>query len=172
MNQEYTYKLDNLREIYKALEIYNLQRLNQEETENQNRSITNEETGSIIKKPSTTKKPRNSQFYWWILAKNKNHGTQSHHFMTNRWENSDRPYFLGLQNHWRWWLSHEIKRHLLLGRKAITNLDSVLQSRDITLLTKVHIVKAIVFPGVMYGCKIWTIKKAECWRIDAFQLWY
>ena len=58
--------------------------------------------------------------------------------------------------------SHEIKRRLLLGRKAMTNLDSVLQSRDITLLTKVHIVKAMVFPGVVYGCKIWTIKKAEC----------
>ena len=58
--------------------------------------------------------------------------------------------------------SHEIKRQLLLGRKAMTNLDSVLQSRDITLLTKVHIVKAMVFPGVVYGCKIWTIKKAEC----------
>ena len=58
--------------------------------------------------------------------------------------------------------SHETKRRLLLGRKAMTNLDSVLQSRDITLLTKVHIVKAMVFPGVVYGCKIWTIKKAEC----------
>ena len=58
--------------------------------------------------------------------------------------------------------SHEIKRQLLLGRKAMTNLDSVLQSRDITLLTKVHIVKATVFPGVVYGCKIWAIKKAEC----------
>lgn len=64
MNQGYTYKLDNLGEIYKALEIYNLQRLNEEGIENQNRSITNEETGSVIKKPSTTKKPRNSQFYW------------------------------------------------------------------------------------------------------------
>ena len=67
--------------------------------------------------------------------------------------------------------SHEIKRHLLLGRKAKTNLDSTLKSRDVTLLTKVHLVKAIVFPVVMYGCKNWTIKKAECWRIDVFQLW-
>ena len=67
--------------------------------------------------------------------------------------------------------SHEIKRHLLLGRKAMTNLDSILKSRDITLLTKVHIVKAMVFPVVMYGCESWTIKKAECQRIDAFQLW-
>ena len=66
---------------------------------------------------------------------------------------------------------HEIKRHLLLGWKAMTNLDSVLKSRDITLLTKVHIVKAMVFPVVMYGCENWTIRKAECWRIDAFELW-
>ena len=67
--------------------------------------------------------------------------------------------------------SHEIKRRLLLGRKAMTNLDSILKSRDITLPTKVHIVKAMVFPVVMYGCETWTIKKAECWRIDAFELW-
>ena len=67
--------------------------------------------------------------------------------------------------------SHEIKRHLLLGRKVMTNLDSILKSRDITLLTKVHLVKAIVFPVVMYGCESWTIKKAECQRIDAFELW-
>ena len=67
--------------------------------------------------------------------------------------------------------SHEIKRHLLLGRKAMTNLDSILQNRDITLLTKVHLVKAMIFPVVMYGCKSWTIKKAECRRIDAFELW-
>ena len=66
--------------------------------------------------------------------------------------------------------SHEIKRCLLLGRKAMTNLDSVLNSRDITLLTKVHIVKAMVFPVVMYGCQSWTIRKAECQRIDAFEL--
>ena len=67
--------------------------------------------------------------------------------------------------------SHEIKRHLLLGRKAMTNLDSVLKSRDITLLTKVHLVKAMVFPGVMYRCESWTIKKTECRRTDAFELW-
>ena len=67
--------------------------------------------------------------------------------------------------------SHEIKRHLLLGRKAITNLDSILKSRDITLPTEVHIVKAMVFPVVMYGCESWTIKKAEHQRIDAFELW-
>ena len=67
--------------------------------------------------------------------------------------------------------SHEIKRHLLLGRKVMINLDSVLRNRDITLLTKVHLVKAMVFPVVMYGCERWTIKKAESRRIDAFELW-
>ena len=65
---------------------------------------------------------------------------------------------------------HEIKRHLLLGRKAMTNLDSILKSRDITLPTKVCILKAMVFPVVMYGCLSWTVKKAECWRMDAFEL--
>ena len=67
--------------------------------------------------------------------------------------------------------SHEIKRCLLLGRKVMTNLDSFLKSRDITLPTKVHLVKAVVFPVVMYGCESWTIKIAECQRIDAFKLW-
>ena len=67
--------------------------------------------------------------------------------------------------------SHEIKRHLLLGRKAMTNLDSILKSRDISLPTKVHLVKAMVFPVVMYGCESWTIKKDEHQRTDAFELW-
>ena len=67
--------------------------------------------------------------------------------------------------------SHEIKRRLLLGRKAMTNLDSILKSRDITLPTKVHLVKAMIFPVVMYGCGNWIIKKAEHWRIDALELW-
>ena len=67
--------------------------------------------------------------------------------------------------------SHEIKRRLLLGRKVITNLDSILKSRDITLPTKVHLVKAMVFPVIMYGCESWTIKKAESQRIDALELW-
>ena len=67
--------------------------------------------------------------------------------------------------------NHEIKRHLLLGRKVITNLDSILKSRDVTLPTKVRLVKAMVFPVVMYGCESWTIKKAEHRRIDAFELW-
>ena len=67
--------------------------------------------------------------------------------------------------------SHEIKRHLLLGRKARTNLDSILKGREITLPTKVHLVKAMVFPVVMYGCESWTVKKAEGQRMDAFELW-
>ena len=68
--------------------------------------------------------------------------------------------------------SHDIKRRLLLGRKAMTNLDVILKSRDITLLTKIHLIKAMVFPVVMYGCDSWTIKKAECQETDVFKLWY
>ena len=100
--------------------------------------------------------------------------TQSHHFMANRWGNngnSDRFYFLGLQITVDGDCSHEIKRRLLLGRKAMTNLDIILKSRDITLPTKVRLVKAMVFPVVMYGCESWTIKKAEHWSIDVFELW-
>ena len=67
--------------------------------------------------------------------------------------------------------SHEIKRCLLLGKKVMTNLDSIFKSRDVTLLTKVRLVKAMVFPVVMYGCESWTVKKAECRRIDALELW-
>ena len=88
--------------------------------------------------------------------------------------NSDRLYFLGLQNHSRRLqnhCSHEIKRWLLLGRKIMTSLDSILKSRDITLLTKFCLVKAMVFPVPMYGYESWTIKKAELQRIDAFELW-
>ena len=87
--------------------------------------------------------------------------------MANRWRNSVRLYFLGLQNH----CSHEIKRCLLLGKKVMTNLDSRLKSRDVILPTKVHLVKAMNFLVVMYGCESWTIKKAECQRIDVFELW-
>ena len=78
-------------------------------------------------------------------------------------------YFLGLQNHCTE-CSHKIKRCLLLGRKAMTNPDSILKNRDIILLTKVRLVKAMAFPVVMYGCESWTIKKADCQRIDAFEL--
>ena len=105
-------------------------------------------------------------------SKNENHGIWFHHFMTNRRGksgSSDRFYFIGLPNHWGWWFcSHEIRRHLLLWRKAMTNLDNIQKSRDITLPTKVHLVKAMVFPVVMYGFESWTIKKAEHRRTDAF----
>ena len=84
--------------------------------------------------------------------------------------NNDRLYFLGLQITTDGDCSHEIKRHLFLGRKAMINLDSILKSKDITLPTKVHLVKAMVFPVVTYGCESWTIKKAECRRTDAFEL--
>ena len=93
--------------------------------------------------------------------------------MANRWGNNgngERLYFGGLQNHMVT-CSHEIKRHWLLGRKPMTNLDRILKSRDITLPTKVCLAKAMIFPVVMYGCEKWTIKKAECRRIDAFELW-
>ena len=86
--------------------------------------------------------------------------------------NSGRLYFLGLQNHCRWGLwPQNYKRRLSFERKAITNLDSILKSRNITLPTKVHIVKAMIFPIVMYGCECCTIKKAEHQKIDAFELW-
>ena len=94
--------------------------------------------------------------------------------MANRWGNSGNSvwfYFSGLQNHCRCDCSHEIKRCLLLGRKVMTNLDSIFKSRDITLPTKVRLVKAMLFPVVMYGCESWTVKKAEHQRIDAFELW-
>ena len=92
--------------------------------------------------------------------------------MANRWgSNGNRLYFLGLKITADGDCSHEIKRCLLLGRKAMTNLDIILKSRDTTLPTKVCLVKAIVFPVVMHGCESWIIKKAECQRIDAFELW-
>ena len=96
----------------------------------------------------------------------------SHYSMANRREkcgSSDRFCFLGFQNHCRCDCSHQIKRHLLLlGRKAMTNLDSLLKSKDITVLTKVHIVKAMIFPLVMQRYESWTIRKAKCWKIGAF----
>ena len=94
--------------------------------------------------------------------------------MANRWETMEmvRDFiFLGSKITAYADYSHEIKRCLLLGRNAITNLDSILKSRDITLLTKVLVVKTMAFPVVMYGCESWTIKKAECRRMDAFELW-
>ena len=94
--------------------------------------------------------------------------------MGNRWGNSVRLYFWGAPKSLKMVIaamSHKIKRLLLLGRKAMTKLDRILKSRDITLSTKVRLVKAMVFPVVMYGCESWTVKKAECQRIDAFELW-
>ena len=94
--------------------------------------------------------------------------------MANRWGNSGnsvRLYFLGSKITADGDCSHEIKRYLLLGRKVMTNLDSILKSRDITLTTKVRLVKAMVFPVVVYGCEGWTVKKAELQRMDAFELW-
>ena len=98
----------------------------------------------------------------------------SQHFIENGGETMEtaRLYFPGLQNHCRQRCSRGITRCLLAGRKATTNLDSVLKSRDITLPAKVCTVKAVVFPVVMYGCESWTIKKAECQRIDAFEPWW
>ena len=91
--------------------------------------------------------------------------------MANRWGNSDRFYFGGFKITADGDCSHEIKRHFLLGRKVMTNLDSILKSRDITLPTNIHLVKAMVFLVVMYRCESWSIKKTEYLRIDAFELW-
>ena len=97
-----------------------------------------------------------------------------HHFMANRWETVETVADLilgGSKITADGDCSHEIKKRLLLGRKVMTNLDSILKSRDVTLPTKVHLVKVMVFPVVMYGCESWTVKKAEHQRIDAFELW-
>ena len=108
------------------------------------------------------------------IQKNQDHGIQFHHFMANRWETMETVtdfIFLGSKITMDGDCSHEIKICLLLGRKAMTNLDNILKSRDITLSAKVHLVKAMVFPVVMYGCESWIIKKAECSSIDTFELW-
>ena len=94
--------------------------------------------------------------------------------MANRWGNSGnsvRLFFWAPKSLQMVNCSHEIKTHLLLGRKVMTNLDSILKSRDITLPAKVHLVKALVFPVVMYGCESWTVKRVECRKIDAFEWW-
>ena len=104
------------------------------------------------------------------IQKTKIMASSSHHFMANRWGNggnSVRPYFFGSKITADGDCSHEIKRRLLLERKVMTNLDSVLKSRDITLPANVHLVKAMVFPVVTYGRESWTVKKAECQRIDS-----
>ena len=107
-------------------------------------------------------------------SKNEDHGIWSHHFMANRWgnnANSGRLYFWGSKITADGDCSHEIKRRFLLGRKVMTKLDSTLKNRDITLPTKVHLVTAMVFPVVMYGCESWAIKKVEHQKIDAFEQW-
>ena len=103
-------------------------------------------------------------------SENEDHGIWSHHFMGNRCGNSVRLYFGGSKITADGDSSHEIKRCLLLGRKVMTNLDRIFKSRDITLPTKVRLIKAMVFPVVMYGCESWTVKKAECRKIDPFEL--
>ena len=106
--------------------------------------------------------------------KNEDHGIWSHLFMANRWGEMETVtdfIFLGSKITADGDCSHQIKKHLVLGKKVMTNLDSILKSRDITLLTKFHLVKAMVFPVVMYGWESWTVKKAEHQRIDAFELW-
>ena len=106
--------------------------------------------------------------------KNEDHGIQSNNFMADRWGNSgnsDRLYFLGSKITTDGECSHETKRHFLLGIKAMINLDSIVKSRDIIWLTKVHLVKAVVFPVVMYGCDSSTRIKARYQRIGAFELW-
>ena len=126
-----------------------------------NSIVTMENSLSVPQKAGQSY-PMTLQFYSW------------YHFMGNRWGNSGnsvRLYFWGLKITADVDGSHEIKRCLLLGRKVMTNLDSIFKSTDITLPTKVRLVKAIVFPVVMYGCESWTVKKAECQRIDAFELW-
>ena len=114
----------------------------------------------------------------WLKAQhseNKDHGIRSCHFMKIDGETMETVsdfVFLGSKITAVGDCSHEIKRRLLLRRKVMTNLDSTLKSTDITLPTKVRLAKAMVFPVIMYGCESWTIKKAECQRIDAFELWY
>ena len=104
---------------------------------------------------------------------NQDHGNWSHHVTSNRWGNNGYSGWLycgGLQNHFIGDSSLKFKRRLLLGRKFMTNLDSILKSRDVTLPTKTHLIRAMVFQVVRYGCESWNIKTAECRRIDAFEL--
>ena len=131
-------------------------------------------TPPLRQKWRRTKEPldENERGEWksWLKAQhseNKDHGIWSHHFVATMAD----FIFLGSKITAYGDYSHEIKWHLLLGRKVMTNLDSILESRDINLPTKVLIVKAMVFPVVMYGCESWTVKKSEHQRIDAFELW-
>ena len=109
-----------------------------------------------------------------LHSENQDHSIWSHHFMANRWENSGnggRLHFLGFQNHCRWALQPWNEKTLAPWRISYDQLDNTLKSRDITLPTKFRLVKAIVFPVIMYGCESWPIKKVELWRIDALELW-
>ena len=136
---------------------------------------------SIKQNNPGTKKPldesERGEWKSWLKpqhSENEDHGIRSHHFKANKWGKSERIYiyiFFGSKITANGDCSHEIQRCLLLWRKAMTILDSILRSRDIILPTKVRLVKAMVFPVVMYGCESWTIKKAEHRRIDAFELW-
>ena len=129
-------------------------------------------TPPLWQKVKGTKKPldesERGERKSWLKAQhseNEDHGIWSHHSMGNRWGNSGNSVRLvlgGSKITADGDCSHEIKRHLLLGRKVMSNLDSIFKSRDITLPTKVHLIKAMVFPVVMYGCESWTVKKAEC----------
>ena len=142
-------------------------------------------TSDLQMTPPLWQKAKNLRASWWKwrrrvkklvkaqYSENEGHGIWSHHFMANRCGNSgnsDRLYFGGLQNHCRWWLL-PWNQKILLGRKIMTNIDSILKSRGITFPTKIHLVKAVLFPVVMYQCESWTIEKAEHRRIDAFELW-
>ena len=141
--------------------------------------ITNRNIGICIWRGTKGPLDESEKGEWknWLKiqhSKNEDHGIQPYHFMANRWGISGSSgwlYFGGLQNHCRWWLQPLKKRRLLLGRKVMTNLGSIFKSRDISFPTQVRLVKAMVFPVVMYRCESWTVKKAECQRIDAFELW-
>ena len=132
-------------------------------------------TSDMQMKPPLSEEELKS-FLMKVKEDSEDHGILSHLFMANKWGNSGNSKknftFLGSKITIDGDCSREIKRLLLLGRKAMTNLDSRLKSRNITLPPKVHLVKAMVFPVVMYGCESWTIKKAEHQRIDGFELWW
>ena len=138
-------------------------------------------TPPLWQKVRGTQKPldesESGEWKSWLKAQhseNEDHGIWSHHFLGNGWGNSGksvRLYFMGSKITTDGDCSHEIKSHLLLGRKVMTTLDSIFKSRDITLPTKVRLVKAMDFPVAVYGCESWTVKKAERQRIDAFELW-
>ena len=139
-------------------------------SDNSKRVLWRDEEGSQDIQGFLQQRPDRQNIKRWLLMK-ENHGSQVKEFKAflciGRWTSQPS----GVRETCFLVCSHEIKRHLLLGRKAMTKLDSILKSRDITLPTKIHLVKAMVFPVVTYGCESWTIKKADCRRIDAFEPW-